>query len=234
MSSAKTPLFVRCTEVQKGQYMFILQNDIHQVGMLKFRNTYYCANGEEVYCRKIEKHEGAERMMKATNMIRLYAKKEGIDARAYFIQHFSEKNDKIIYGCMIGPLYTMSEQESNKVEQYVTNEIPDVTSNMIAYQRKYCGRFEDTRFTQEALTQLLRHDMDKSLIDNENMDCEETDNNNNIKVMPYCDDDCFDDSNLFEEIQTNRYDNMKDGCIEKKIMMYEQDENKENVQPCTS
>lgn len=233
MSTAETALFVRCTEVGKGQYMLILQNEIRQVGMLKFRNMFFCARGEETYCTKINKHEGAERMMKATNMIRSYAKKEGIDARAYFVQHYLEKHDKIIYGCMIGPLYAMSEEESNKLEQYAINEIPDVASDMIGYQRKYCGRFEDSTFTEEAVRRALRHDMEEALIDNENMKWKDTENSDNMKVMQYYEDDCCHDSKLFEEIVRNKYDNMNDGCLETKMMMCSQDEDKENVEPCT-
>lgn len=243
MCSTETPSLVCCTEARRGRYMFILQDDFCQVGMPKFSKTYFCVNQEEMCSSNNNQDESLCRMMKAATMIRSYAKQEEIDARVYVVQYELENDGKIFYACMIGPLYLFSKDDLEKVEKYVLNEIAWVTSNMIRYQRKYSGYSKDPRFVQETILPCLPRDMEGVLMNEEYMDCDDTDYADNTIVPESNDVDCdgYNEScpelyripiQAMESTEEQRSGTLHGHCLVWNTM-HKGDENKENIEPCT-
>ena len=116
--------------MSEGWYMFIVDANIHEVGLPDFENFYFATKS------KSDRNESMLKMAKAYNMLQQYVAAEGLQAHVHFA--YALQNDKKkVYACVIDPLQLLEEQQINKMQNFVENRIPGITSNMVGYQLKY-------------------------------------------------------------------------------------------------
>ena len=116
--------------IPKGWYMFIIDVNICKVGLPDFKNFYFCTRS------KSKNNDGMQSMATAYDMLEEYFAAEGLRAHVHYA--YALRNDKKkIYACVIGPLQLLMEAEIKKMEHFVDNKIPGITSNMVGYQLKY-------------------------------------------------------------------------------------------------
>ena len=130
MSYATIPFLTHNKAIGKGWYMFIVDANLHNVGLPDFENFVFCTD------TKSDMTEGKHKMAKAYDKLQEYFVTEKLQARvhfAYALRHDKEK----VYACVIGPLQLMMEGEIEKMEHFVDNTIPGITSNMVGFQLNY-------------------------------------------------------------------------------------------------
>ena len=128
--SSVTKLTNNKETLPNGWYIFIANVNIHKVGLPDFESFYFCTKSRS------NKNEGMHKMATAYNMLQEYFAAEGLKADVHFA--YALQNDKKkIHACVIGPLQLLMEGEINKMEHFVENNIPGITSNMVGYKLKY-------------------------------------------------------------------------------------------------